>query len=79
MGWDTVNIIAESIERAGTTDGPALVQAMEGVTFDLLSGSLTWSDAASGHAPDKEAFILEVKNGEPTFVKKIKPEYVPPM
>ena len=78
MGWDTVNIIAQSIERAGTTDGPALVQAMEGVTFDLLSGSLTWSDAASGHAPDKEAFILEVKNGEPTFVKKIKPEYVPP-
>ncbi|MDI3341152.1 MAG: ABC transporter substrate-binding protein [Sphaerobacter sp.] len=77
MGWDTVQIIAQAIEAAGTTDGPAMARAMEGVQYQLLSGTLTWSDAASGHRPDKEAFILEVKSGEPTFVGTIKPEYVP--
>ena len=50
---------------------------MEGVEYDLLSGNLTWSDAASGHVPDKEAFILEVVDGAPTFVTRLKPEWTP--
>ncbi|MEZ4506423.1 MAG: ABC transporter substrate-binding protein [Thermomicrobiales bacterium] len=45
MGYDTIQIIADSIERAGTTDGEALAQAMVNHEFDLLSGKLTWSDA----------------------------------
>lgn len=78
MGWDTVNIIAQAIEQAGTTEGAALATAMEELEFDLLSGNLDWSDAESGHVPNKEAFILEVKNGAPTFVKRLMPEWTPP-
>ncbi|MGH2617283.1 MAG: ABC transporter substrate-binding protein, partial [Thermomicrobiales bacterium] len=63
MGWDTVNIIAQAIEHAGTTEGAALALAMEELTYDLLSGQLDWADAEGGHAPTKEAFILEVANG----------------
>lgn len=78
MGWDTVNIIAQAIERAGTTEGAALARAMEELEFELLSGNLDWADAAGGHAPTKEAFILEVVNGEPTFVQRLNPEWAPP-
>jgi branched-chain amino acid transport system substrate-binding protein len=77
MGWDTVNIIAQAIEKAGTTEGAALAKAMEELTFNLLSGNLDWADAEGGHAPTKEAFILEVVNGEPTFVMRLMPEWTP--
>jgi len=77
MGWDTIQVIAQGIAKAGTTDGAALAKALEGKDFDLLSGKLIWSDAASGHFPDKEAFIVEVKDGTPTFVKRTKPSWTP--
>jgi branched-chain amino acid transport system substrate-binding protein len=77
MGWDTIQIIADSIERAGTTDGAALAEAMVNHEFDLLSGKLTWSDAESGHIPQKEAFIIEVVDGKPTFVKTLSPSWTP--
>lgn len=77
MGWDTVQILAQGITKAGTTDGAALAKALEGTEFDLLSGKLTWSDAAGGHFPDKEAFIIEVKAGKPTYVTRLKPTWTP--
>jgi branched-chain amino acid transport system substrate-binding protein len=77
MGWDTIQIIADAIERAGTTDGEALEAAMVNHEFDLLSGKLTWSDAETGHIPYKEAFIIEVVDGQPTFVKTLAPSWTP--
>ena len=77
MGWDTVQILADAITRAGTTDGAALAEAMAGHEYDLLSGKLTWSDAESGHIPEKEAFIIEVVDGKPTFVKTLAPAWTP--
>ena len=70
MGWDTVHVIAQAIEQAGTTEGAALAKAMEEPEFDPPQRQLDWADAAGGHAPVKEAFILEVVDGEPTFVKR---------
>ncbi|MCO5220189.1 MAG: ABC transporter substrate-binding protein [Thermomicrobiales bacterium] len=77
MGWDTVQILANAIERAGTTDGEALAQAMADYEYNLLSGKLTWSDAESGHIPQKEAFIIEVVDGQPTFVQSLAPSWTP--
>lgn len=77
MGWDVIYMLADAIERAGTTDGPALAKAMEEGQYDMLSGHLTWADAAGGHAPTKEAFILEVKDGAPTFVERLQPDWTP--
>ncbi|MEZ4498826.1 MAG: hypothetical protein R2839_01920 [Thermomicrobiales bacterium] len=54
-----------------------MAEAMVNTEFQLLSGNLTWSDAASGHTPQKEAFILEIVNGAPTFVMRLKPEWQP--
>ncbi len=78
MGWDVIHVLARAIEQAGTTEGVALAQALEELEFDMLSGQLDWADAEGGHAPDKEAFILEVVNGEPTFVQRLRPEWAPP-
>jgi branched-chain amino acid transport system substrate-binding protein len=78
MGWDTVNIISQAFEAAGTTECAALAQAMEEGQFSLLSGNLDWADAAGGHAPTKESYILEVVDGEPTFVQTLLPDWAPP-
>jgi branched-chain amino acid transport system substrate-binding protein len=77
LGYDAVMILAQAIERAGTTDGPAVAQAMREMQFDLLSGRLDWGDVESGHETYKELFILEVQNGEPIFVTIILPEDPP--
>ena len=77
LGWDVIYMLADAIERAGTTDGPALAKAMEEGSYEMLSGNLTWADAAGGHAPSKEAFILEVKDGKATFVERLAPEWTP--
>ncbi|MGD9712158.1 MAG: ABC transporter substrate-binding protein [Thermomicrobiales bacterium] len=77
MGWDVIHVLAQAIEAAGTTEGAALAEAMVNVEYSLLSGNLTWSDAESGHIPNKEAFILEVVDGQPTFVMRLKPEWQP--
>jgi branched-chain amino acid transport system substrate-binding protein len=77
MGWDTVQILADSITRAGSTDSEALAEAMVGHEFNLLSGKLTWSDAESGHIPQKEAFIVSVVDGKATFVQRLSPSWTP--
>lgn len=64
-GWDTIMLMAKAVEIAGTTDGTAVAAALEENTFELLTGSLSYSDAASGHAPDKAAMLVELKGGQP--------------
>ena len=76
-GWDTVMVLAQAMEAAGTTDGAAVTKAMEGREFDLLTGKLKWSSAADGHEPDIEAAIVGLKDGQPYFIKWLLPEDVP--
>lgn len=77
MGWDTVQVLAQAMEEAGTTDGAAVAKAMESLEFKLLSGTLNWSSAEEGHFPEKEAAILEVQAGKPSFARWLLPESVP--
>jgi branched-chain amino acid transport system substrate-binding protein len=77
MGWDTVMALAQAIEKAGSTDGAAVAQAMESMEFDLLSGKLTWSSAADGHQPVKSAAIVKLDGGKPTFLGWALPETLP--
>jgi branched-chain amino acid transport system substrate-binding protein len=76
-GWDTVNVLAQSMESAGSTDGAATAKAMEDLTFDLLTGKLDWSDAASGHEPNKETVVVEITQGSTKFLGWYLPEYLP--
>ena len=76
-GWDTVNILAQAIEKAQSTDGAAMAKAMEDLQFDLLTGKLDWSDAASGHEPNKETVVVEITQGSTKFLGWYLPEYLP--
>ncbi|RLC67628.1 MAG: ABC transporter substrate-binding protein [Chloroflexi bacterium] len=77
MGWDTVKILAQAIEKAGTTDGAAVAKAMEEMEFDLLSGRLDWTTAEEGHQPLKAAAIVELQGGKASFLDWYRPESPP--
>ncbi len=76
-GWDAVMVLAEAVRIAGTTDGAAVAKALEEGEFELLTGSLSYSDAAGGHAPDKAAVLIEVSGGKPSFLGWRRPANVP--
>jgi branched-chain amino acid transport system substrate-binding protein len=77
VGWDTVKILAEAMEAAGTTDGAAVAAAMEEMEFDLLSGQLAWSSAVEGHATQKSTAIVQLQEGRPSFLGWARPENPP--
>jgi branched-chain amino acid transport system substrate-binding protein len=70
-------LLAQAIEEAKTTDGPEVAKAMENLQFTLLTGKLDWSPADQGHEPDIEAALVQIENGEPSFIGWGKPENLP--
>ena len=76
-GWDTIMLMAKAAEIAGTTDGAAVAKALEENTFELLTGKLGYSDAATGHTPDKAAMLVELKDGKPTVLGWRQPKNPP--
>lgn len=76
-GYDAVMVLAQAMEEAGTTDGAEMAKAMEETTFDLLTGELDWSDAASGHEPNKAAALVKLTGGKPEFLGWKVPEKLP--
>jgi branched-chain amino acid transport system substrate-binding protein len=67
-GWDTVMVLAQAVEMAGTTDGAAVAQALVDGEFKLLTGDLNYRSADEGHAPDKAAVLTEVQGGKTAFL-----------
>lgn len=76
-GWDTIMVLAQAMEKAGTTEGAAVARAMEEMEFSLLTGKLDWSTAKEGHEPDKEAALVGLKNGKPYFIGWRRPQNIP--
>ncbi|MDO8847921.1 MAG: ABC transporter substrate-binding protein [Coriobacteriia bacterium] len=76
-GYDAVMVLAQAMEEAGTTDGAEVAKAMEEMTFDLMTGKLDWSDAASGHEPNKAAALVQLTEGKPEFLGWKIPEKLP--
>lgn len=76
-GYDTIMLMAQAVEIAGTTDGDAVAEALTSNEFDLLTGKLKYRSAEEGHAPDKAAVIVALDKGEPSFVGWRTPENPP--
>lgn len=76
-GWDTIMLMAEAVKIAGSTDGAAVAKALEENDFKLLTGELSYKNAAEGHAPDKGAVLVELKGGKPAFLGWRRPENPP--
>lgn len=77
-GWDVVNILTKAMEIAGSTDGAAMAKAMEDTEWNLLTGKLDWSDAATGHESNKEAAMVILTEGKPSFWGWYRPAVIPP-
>lgn len=76
-GYDAVMVLAQAMEEAGTTDGAEVAKAMEEMEFDLFTGKLDWSDAATGHEPNKAAALVKLTEGKPEFLGWKIPEKLP--
>ena len=64
LSYDTVYLIKEAIEKAGTTDKEALVKAIKEAQFEGVTGSLTFDEKNN---PIKGITIIKIVNGDYTF------------
>lgn len=76
-GWDVVNILVGAMQKAGSTDGAAMAKAMEDNSWDLLTGKLTWENAAKGHETHKQAAMVKLVSGKPEFIGWLLPTSQP--
>ena len=76
-GWDTIMLMAEAVKMAGSTEGDAVAKALEEGEFKLLTGDLSYKNAAEGHAPDKAAVLVELQGGKPAFLGWRRPSNPP--
>ncbi len=70
LAYDATNILLEGIKTAGADDTDKVKTAMEGLTFQGVSGKITYD---AQHNPIKSATILEVKDGKVTFNSVVAP------
>ena len=76
-GWDTIMLMAQAAEIAGSFDGAAIAKALENNEFNLLTGKLSYRSAKNGHAPDKAAVLISLTQGKPAFIGWRRPENPP--
>lgn len=71
LGYDTVYLLADAIERAGGTDTAKIKEELE-KTKDLsrITGTITID---KDHNPIKSATVLEYKDGKQVFNTKVNP------
>jgi len=77
VGWDTIMMLAQAIESAGSTEGAAVAKALEENEFELLTGKLSYSSAEDGHYPAKAAALVTLDKGKPSFLGWRSPENPP--
>lgn len=66
--YDAVYLIKEAIERAGTTDKAAVIEALKASDYDGVAGHISYNGSGD---PIKSVYIIEIKDGEYTLVDKI--------
>ena len=71
LGYDSVKLLADALQRAGTTDAAPLRDALAATNrFAGVTGTITF-DAQRN--PTKSAVVLQVKGGKFVFVQSIDP------
>ena len=76
LAADAVQIIAAAATEACSVDGATLITTIDGlVNVPVTTGTVTY--AGTGGVPEKDVVILEVKDGQPTFVEAIRPTNIP--
>ena len=60
---------AEAIKNAGSTDSQAIVDALQKIDFDGVTGHFTFDE--EGNPKGKDITIIQVDNGELKFVTTV--------
>lgn len=72
LGYDTMNLIADAIERAGEATPEAIRDALaETQDFAAVTGTITYE--GESRKPTKTVTIIEVQDGEYQFVTEVTP------
>jgi branched-chain amino acid transport system substrate-binding protein len=71
LGYDMAYFFADALKRTGQVDSVKLKDALA-ATKDFKGVTGTFS-MDSNHNPVKSVTVIEMKNGEPTFLKKLNP------
>jgi branched-chain amino acid transport system substrate-binding protein len=75
-GYAAVQVLAEAIKRAGTTDGTKVNDKLTHLTkFKTVLGPVTFTPTT--HAPATPVVIDRYQNGKELFVKTIQAKYIP--
>jgi len=70
LAYDAALILIDSIQRAGSTDGAAIRDAMAATNMECVSGQITFDENRN---PIKSAAIIKVENGKFVFEKTVQP------
>ena len=70
LAYDAMNLILNAIKTAGKTDGPAIRDALAASDFNAVTGEIKFD---ADRNPIKSAVIIEIKNGQQTFVTTVNP------
>jgi len=76
LGYDTVRLLLDAVERAGSDD-PEAVRAALATTqnFAAVTGQISYG--ADSRIPSKSVTILEIDGGTRRFVEQLVPEDIP--
>jgi branched-chain amino acid transport system substrate-binding protein len=71
LGYDSAMVMIDAIKRAGTTEGPAVRDALAATKgFEGVTGTTTMDKDRN---PTKAAVVIEVKDGKFKFVQSVSP------
>lgn len=72
LGYDAFMFLIEGIKKAGSADSEKIKDALTGIgEFSGVTGKFTLNE---NRDPIKSAVVLQIKNGQQTFVKKVEPK-----
>ncbi len=76
LGYDAMTLLADAIQRAGSTDPQAIKKALEETrNLRVVTGTITYE--AGSHVPSKSVAIIKVENGKFKTVKTMVPSFIP--
>ena len=76
LGYDSVYLFVDALERAGSTDAQAIKKALEETKgFPGITGSISFT--ADQHVPQKGVTIIALKDGKYTLGAEIVPTKIP--
>jgi len=70
LAYDATNLLLQGIQNAGADNTDKVKTALEGITFNAVSGKITFD---AQHDPIKGAVIIHVKGGKKVFDSFVSP------